>query len=78
MDWGESHWRVYIGKSSGRGYFGSLDRPAEMLGIVGIVVELDSMMEAKSSLLFEVPEISIGGNRIGETLFVILAGCEFS
>jgi len=55
-----------------------VDRPAEMLGMVGIVVELDSMMEAKSSLLFEVPEISIGGNRIGEILFVILAEWEFS
>ena len=54
-----------------------MDRPAEMLGMVGIVVELDSMMEAKSSLLFEVSEISIGGNRIGEILFVILAGWEF-
>jgi len=54
-----------------------LDRPAEMLGMVGIVVELDSMMEAKSSLLFEVPEISVGGNRIGEILFMILAGWEF-
>jgi len=45
--------------------------------MVGMVVELDSRMEAKSSLLFEVPEISIGGNCIGEILFVILAGWEF-
>jgi hypothetical protein len=49
-----------------------------MLGMVGIVVELDSMMKAKSSLLFEVPEISTGGNRIGEILYVILAGWGFS
>ena len=77
MDWVEAHFRACIGKFRERRYFGLLDRPAEMLGMVGIVVELDSRMEAKSCLLFEVPEISISGNRIGEILFVILGGWEF-
>jgi hypothetical protein len=36
------------------------------------------MIEAKSSLLFEVTDIGIDRERIGEILFVILAGCEFS